>query len=434
MYLSDAAITHPQQDKFNRSRFARFVASTVLNFDTSVSSFCMALNGEWGVGKTSIINLIIYYIEMEGYFKSNSYRFAKDEAHYQKVQEKYHVHISGKIEEIERCNKSALMSSHKFIEKLFSDALNSQIDVEDCIAYWRWKEKDKLDPSVCIVRFSPWMFQNKENLTLLLLIEISRSVGHRLGDEVWRAFNEYAKRFAEYAPVAGSGIDAIGGIGVFGAASSASSLLISKSAKELEGPTIDELKIELSLVLKKLENKKILIIFDDLDRLLPAEAMATISIIKSLGDLPNIVYLLLYDESKFTNLLSMNFPGESFSSVTGKEYLDKIVQYKKTLPQIGEIEIFNFFIDRIMSLTRDSNISFDIGAFSIVWNLIISRYVKTPRHANNLANMYASSVREIHNNVDLLDFLVLETLQMFDNVAYKFIRINYGKLIGGQYD
>jgi predicted KAP-like P-loop ATPase len=56
-YLSDAPIQTPEQDRFNRSGFARRIAETIRN-RIDPSSLAIGVYGAWGDGKTSVLNLI----------------------------------------------------------------------------------------------------------------------------------------------------------------------------------------------------------------------------------------------------------------------------------------------------------------------------------------------------------------------------------------
>jgi len=53
-----------------------------------------------------------------------------------------------------------------------------------------------------------------------------------------------------------------------------------------------------------------------------------VSLVKSLGDLPNVIYLLSFDDK---NLAKLIYEG---TKLDGQEYLRKIVQYPVNLPPI----------------------------------------------------------------------------------------------------
>lgn len=66
--------------------------------------------------------------------------------------------------------------------------------------------------------------------------------------------------------------------------------------------------------------QRIVVLLDDLDRLYPAEAYEMVRIIKAVGDLPNVGYVLAWDEKYVSAALDkLNVP-------LAATYLDKVVQ------------------------------------------------------------------------------------------------------------
>lgn len=63
-YLSDAPIQAPEQDRFNRTGFARRVAETIRD-RTDPTSLVIGVYGAWGDGKTSVLNLIRTTLDRE---------------------------------------------------------------------------------------------------------------------------------------------------------------------------------------------------------------------------------------------------------------------------------------------------------------------------------------------------------------------------------
>ena len=62
MISPDLPITKSTEDILNRGSFARSLAKTLSQYSRS-SSFSIGLYGEWGSGKTSLLNMILENIE-----------------------------------------------------------------------------------------------------------------------------------------------------------------------------------------------------------------------------------------------------------------------------------------------------------------------------------------------------------------------------------
>ena len=62
MISPDLPIRNVSEDKLNRGSFASSLASAIMEYSSS-SSFTIGLYGEWGSGKTSLINMVLDDIE-----------------------------------------------------------------------------------------------------------------------------------------------------------------------------------------------------------------------------------------------------------------------------------------------------------------------------------------------------------------------------------
>ena len=58
MFDADRPITKTEQDKLDRSTFAKYLARCMLDHQEP-DSLVVGLYGGWGVGKTSVINLVV---------------------------------------------------------------------------------------------------------------------------------------------------------------------------------------------------------------------------------------------------------------------------------------------------------------------------------------------------------------------------------------
>ena len=70
MFDIDAAIKNENGDVLNRGEFAEKLAKSIMDY-TEQYPLTIGLNGSWGSGKTSLINLTLNYIEKSR--KGNEY-------------------------------------------------------------------------------------------------------------------------------------------------------------------------------------------------------------------------------------------------------------------------------------------------------------------------------------------------------------------------
>lgn len=62
MFLTDEPINGKIDDKLNRTEFSKKLAQAILSY-TKIDNFTIGLCGEWGAGKTSVINMVVEEIE-----------------------------------------------------------------------------------------------------------------------------------------------------------------------------------------------------------------------------------------------------------------------------------------------------------------------------------------------------------------------------------
>jgi predicted KAP-like P-loop ATPase len=170
-----------------------------------------------------------------------------------------------------------------------------------------------------VIRFNPWNFSGQENLVRAFFTEVGAVIGHPPDGAVAKAIKKVADHLPTVGSVFGSGVGAtaagLGGIGVGGTLGRT----IGEGAKTYlaETESLEEAKRRLAQALQAAA-KRIIIVIDDLDRLLPSEMRAMLSLVKSLGDLPGLLYVLAFDREALEEALSKGVEGIS------SEFLEKI--------------------------------------------------------------------------------------------------------------
>lgn len=182
----------------------------------------------------------------------------------------------------------------------------------------------------------------------------------------------------------------------------------------------EDLQDQLAKALRQ-EDKRFLIVIDDLDRLSPEEALVIFRLIKSVGRLPNVMYLLAYDRDATEEALKEKFPSE------GPHYLEKIVQAGFELPRPDQhrlITMMSGYLDNIASKLPDV----DNVEFQDLFHSIVVPELKTPRDVIRLANTLPIVVEPVKNDVFFPDFMSLETLRIFRPGFYQAIRDNKSEI------
>ncbi|WBM79862.1 KAP family NTPase [Cryobacterium breve] len=142
-------------------------------------------------------------------------------------------------------------------------------------------------------------------------------------------------------------------------------------------------------VAKHLERltEPVLVVLDDLDRLTSAELLETFKLVRFIGRLPNVYYLLCYDEKTLVDLL------EKTDLIGGKndgralDYLEKIVQLRFDIPPLRVDLVEELFEAALRGIVEKNGITLTTRDESRLIELLRTGLVgrlTTPRAIRNL--------------------------------------------------
>ncbi len=269
-----------------------------------------------------------------------------------------------------------------------------------------------INQEIIVLRFNPWMFSGQKELQSVFLRELILKLKNN-SEKLKNASKKIAE-FLEYL----NWVNYVHS----GAGEALKSLknIFKKAGKEKE---LSELKKEIDNIL--IESKvKLYITIDDIDRLTPNEITDIFQLIKLNGNFANTIFILAYDQNVVQTALENQF-GEN-----GKKYIEKIVQVDYTLPSISKEDITRLFIDNLNILFNDEEITAKIKEFndSIKREPFINFFTSL-RDIYRFNNSIKLRLPSIVNELNILDFLLIESLRVFDQKAYKFIIDNKESLV-----
>ncbi len=186
--------------------------------------------------------------------------------------------------------------------------------------------------------------------------------------------------------------------------------------------SVETLHAELSKALRE-QKKRFLIVIDDIDRLAPDEALLIFRLVKSVGRLPNVMYLLVYDRPLAEKIVSERYPSE------GPHYLEKIVQAAFELPDPSALDVQQHLLSLIESICG-APAEADLVRFMNIFYEGISPAMRTPRDVTRFTNSHSVSWPAVAGEVDRADFLALEVLRLLHPSIYRAIRQNKEQLSG----
>jgi predicted KAP-like P-loop ATPase len=277
------------------------------------------------------------------------------------------------------------------------------------------------DERTIVVRFNPWWFSEQKDLTRAFFTELTASIGKRLSSNVRDGLRTMAKKVTG----AGELVSSILAWTPAGPAAKQIAELVKAAGEEIaDERSLDDVRGDLAKALAK-ETRSIVVIIDDVDRLPGDEARQIFRLVKSVADLPRVTYLLVFDRDIATRALERPADAES------PEWLEKIVQASFDLPPVAQTNLNQLFVKRLVAIVGDAPIPNQLRWGNTFHGAIVP-WLRTARDAGRLANAIAMAWPAVRNEVDVADFVAIETLRLFEPRLYSFVRNHGDELTGAE--
>ncbi|MEE4672827.1 P-loop NTPase fold protein [Pseudomonas alliivorans] len=219
-----------------------------------------------------------------------------------------------------------------------------------------------------IVHFNPWLVGDKEALLRQFLSSIAKAIEisdkKKATSNVVKAIKNYSKLFDLVKLIPGAEPWVSIAKPIVEATTGAA------EAFDFEPPDIEKTKDLVETELRKFPHP-VIVFIDDIDRLFPSEVFEMIRIIKAIGGLPQIGYVLAWDPEYVSKALYNLKVPQPYA------YLDKIVQIRLTLPSLSRSSRGKLFDAALQKL--------DPAALSPHFN----------GQDNRLAHLYHSGLRDL---------------------------------------
>ncbi|MBY0418860.1 MAG: KAP family NTPase, partial [Pararheinheimera sp.] len=388
MFIPEGPIDDVEEDILGRKSFSVHLSGALKSW-TEKDSLVIAVYGEWGSGKTSLVNMATGIIQKttEGPEKPSIVRF----------------------------NPWAYSESRDILTSFISEVV-------------KHIKKDKrpskrlirnLEYYLGMISIAPTPTEQRSGLDAI--ITILALLGISFGQIVANS------TIALSALMTWAGVAGLGYLLVNATIKKYLSFL--KLSEAYHTRTVDEVKSEICSELST-RSKKLIVIIDDIDRLTTEEMRSVFRIIRTNADFPNTIYLLSFDRSVVEKSLSVQ------AGVSGRDYLEKIVQVSFDVPRISEDKVTNYLLkelDEVLQNLPESAARF-FSKSEVHWANVfnsgfryyftnlrdVKRYIGSVGF--NISQMFIGSEMEINP----IDFFGIELIRIFEPEFYRFILNNKG--------
>ena len=283
------------------------------------------------------------------------------------------------------------------------------------------------DQQPTIINFRPWLIGNRDALITSLFDELSKQLDQvalnagdatRMSVTKAKEAGEALRSFMNGLSRAGSVIEFVGkasSIGLVEMAGTGVKALGEATGKKPDAPPLSELKDKLVRSLRDLGHRFVITI-DDVDRLEPAEVIEILRLVRSVIDLPNVIYLLCYDSDTLAHSIE-----RAAGIKSGHSYLEKIVQLTVMVPRPEPLQLRQWFSDELRLIASEKNED-ELSRLKLVIDYEGGRQLRTPRSVVRALDAVRFLWPALHEaKADLGDLVWLQLIKDGNPALYRWI-------------
>jgi hypothetical protein len=368
----DRPITQRKDDRLGFSEIADRLASALVD-QSAPEGLVFGIEGKWGSGKSSLINLTIEALKSRG----------------------------AAAPEVISFSPWLIGDCDVLLRSLFDELANAAVKIDPIEAALTGAETSKSRKNVA-ARNSHWKLQQK--------VRIRNALGKKL-----KTFGSVAGTIGKLARVAGTfGVPAgeLVGTALERGASAAKDLKESAPLSKLKSELVDALR---------LLSRRIAVFIDDLDRLEPREAAEVLRLIRAVADFPNVIYVLSYDPDVIANILM-----KAVQVDDGAAFLEKIVQVSFRIPKPEAFDLRRWFQAEVCQMF---SAELDVGSaqseatqrLAEVIDIQGDRYLETGRDVTRVLNALRLHALPVRTLIDIPDMVWLQLVRIGNAKFYEWI-------------
>jgi predicted KAP-like P-loop ATPase len=280
--------------------------------------------------------------------------------------------------------------------------------------------QENSEDQVTHIDFRPWLISGHQDLIFAFFKILAEALGP-IENRLIRGLKQSAKivngttdRLVDAVATVALTVDPTAGPASNIAGEFAKKGVKSLIGRFLEDPSLQAAYEKLRSELKATK-RRFLVTIDDIDRLEDEDVRSIMQMVKSIGRLPNVTYLLSYDRDIVWQALDRN------KKRVGPRFAEKIVQQELELP-VPRRNALLALLDREIAFLTDQIP--DETRWQYIVRDGIHRWIRTPRDVVRLANAIKFSWPALENEIDRADLLAIEGLRLFDPSAFNWVRDN----------
>lgn len=204
--------------------------------------------------------------------------------------------------------------------------------------------------------------------------------------------------------------------------------------QHLADQATDSVQKQRDAVAAVLEEAKqpILVIIDDLDRLSADELLHVFKLVRLVGRLPYVYYLLSYDERTVVDLLAKTDLVAADNDRRALDYLEKIVQIRLDMPLLRHHDV-DYVVGRALThLRRERHLPLDgpdQQRLTTIFDEVLTERLRSPRALKRVFGQVDAFLGSVRGEVDIVDFIIVTWLRTMEPGVYLLIQRHQKELL-----
>ena len=265
-----------------------------------------------------------------------------------------------------------------------------------------------------VVQFKPWWFSGTD----VLALEFFKALWGKIGVD-WKGKSKEALGFIKpfIAPLTSSAMNFVSNASGGTSEGALANEALAKYLDSVADGYLDLLEEDTAgakeRIAKRLRDKqqRIVVIIDELDRLLPGEIIQVLQLIRAVGDLPYVIYLVAFEEEAVLATLAK----EGIRKPS--DYLEKMFQLRLTVPRPSVVQLEKLVVEKLLKWV-DVDVNSFKGNNERRWNaafrLELRNEFTTPRDVIRFVNQVKITYPVVKEHLNVVDFLILVALRTLD--------------------
>lgn len=269
-----------------------------------------------------------------------------------------------------------------------------------------------------VAEFNPWLYSDTIALHGGFFEELRDALPR---DERWK---QTRKKIANLA----RRVAPLGGIGQFWGVDATG--LVNGIVDEVQpSATRERQQVEQSM---KAYAQPVLMILDDLDRLSADELVHVFKLVRLVGRLPNVYYVLSYDEHTLIDLLGKTDLVAADDKRRALDYLEKMVQVRVDVPMLREYEVDKLVSESLRHLATTHGLRIEEREWVTLlqrFDHVLSRRLRTPRAIKRLFGQLDAFLSAVGGEVSFTDFVTITWLRTMEPGVYGMLQSHKSELL-----